>query len=465
MKKIATLLMALMCIFMALAFSSCGEPETPEELWDKTSEEMDKVESYKMTMEADVKMWMQKTFVVGKITGTMIGIFDADNYYYYEKNNTKLTSEELELDEQTVSIEAYNDGKRFLKYEENGKSHGIYATTSVEDFTAYIEKKNGEGTLDPKSGANLEFTKNDDKTWTLKCSGFPKKVIEEFIEEDYSLFGAEIEDIELTLTMSDDFLLTSEEMTFVFDDKGAITPAVSYKAKYFDFDKAEKITEDLDIKDYTKIDSFEILDTIEEQIEEHQGAENGSFTLYASQKVQVAAGATNSSYETDKVEYGKKNGSYYYEIDANVNGNSNITIKYENGIKTISPSIMGSSEAQAENEARMYIDNLINSANFQKALVSSITDKGDGKYEIEINVFDDDYKTMMEAIGGGLETTYNGTEQTVTFTIENGKLTKIDSKVESRGSVKVGMTTREVTITIGSIVVFNEVKSNSGSAL
>ena len=113
----------------------------------------------------------------------------------------------------------------------------------------------------------------------------------------------------------------------------------------------------------------------------------------------------------------------------------------------------------------MTADNLINSANFQKALVSSITDKGDGKYEIEINVFDDDYKTMMEAIGGGLETTYNGTEQTITFTIENGKLTKIDSKVESRGSVKVGMTTREVTITIGSIVIFNEVKTNSGSAL
>lgn len=462
--KIVSLIM-LLVLSLTLVFVSCADddetskppkkPETAEELWERATDEMDALDSFKSVAIADIKMYVSEKLVTGKIDGTIIASNHDNSPYYYEEVVNELKCDELNLNTKTTAIEAYRNGIRFLKYDDGTTQNKICAEFDFEKFKEYIEKKSGESDLDPTECVDLDFKENEDGTWTLTASGFPKRAIDGFVSDKFDFFDTEIDDIELTLTMNKDFLVTKEKFSFVFENKGELTPSISYVCDYSEFNSAKQITETIDPDKYIKLDSesFALIDSLEAQIEEHQESENGALKLTATQEVKAGA-AKSTSTEVDQVTYGVENGGYFYKILANVNG-TDLKMVYKNGVVTTTPSGLIPSQSITDEEAKQNIADLINSAQYLKPLVTAVTKNDDGTYTIAQKAVDaEKYETMIEAIAQGKKHRYDGATQEITITLDGDKITKIDSYIAIKGSVLSGSTVVSVRINIGSTVEF-----------
>ena len=465
--KILSLILSLI-LAMMLVFMSCSneeessseppkDPETPEELWERTEEEMDALDSYKASVTAEIKMAISGIHVDGKITGTLISIDHESSPYFYEETVTELKNEVFGINQKMTGIEAYRNGIRFLKYDDGKTVNKLCAEFDKVDFEKYLEKKVGKGALNPTECVYLDFSKNEDGTWTLTGSGFPKKAINNFVSDKFDDLGSEVEDIEITLTMNEDFLLIKEEFSLVFEDEDSKIPSVLYVCDYSEFNDAERIIETINPDEYIKIDSdgFKILDSLEEQIEEHQNSKNGKLDLLAYQEVSITGGSKNTSVERDQITYGVKNGSYFYEILADVNG-TELKMVYEDGEVTTTPSGLVPSQKISDEEAKQNIADLINSANFLKPFATSVTKNEDGTWTIVQKVVDGDkYENMVKSIAQGYTHRYDGATQKITLTLDGDKITEIKSVIEIKGSVMINASNiKYIRINIGSTVEF-----------
>lgn len=472
--KIVSLIM-LLVLSLTLVFVSCGgddetskppkKPETAEELWERAKDEMDALDSFKSVAIADIKMYVSEKLVTGKIDGTIIVSDHENSPYYYEEIVNELKCDELDINTKTTAIEAYRNGIRFIKYDDGKTQNKICAEFDFEKFKEYIDKKSGESELDPTECVDLDFKENEDGTWTLTAGGFPKRAIDGFVAGRFDFLDTEIDDIELTLTMNKDFLVTKEEFSFVFENKGELTPSVSYVCDYSEFNSAKRVTETIDPDKYIKLDSesFALIDSLEAQIEEHQESENGALKLTAAQEVGIVGGAKNTSTEVDQVTYGVENGGYFYKILADVNG-TDLEMVYKNGVVTTTPSGFIPSQSITDKEAKQNIADLINSAQFLKPFVTAVAKNNNGTYTITQKVVDGEkYETMIESIAQGRTHRYDGATQEITLTLDGDKITQIKSVISIKGSVRISSSDiRYIRITIGSIVEFLD--PNAGGA-
>ncbi len=466
MKIKITALILLLILSLTLVFVSCSgdeskspqKPETAEELWERAKGEMDALDSYKSVAIADIKMYVSEKLVTGKIEGTIIVSNHEDSPYYYEEVVNELNCTELGINTKTTAIEAYRNGIRFLQYNDGKTLNKICAEYDFEKFQEYIEKKAGESDLDPTECVDLDFAENEDGTWTLTAGGFPKRAINGFVSDNFDFVGAEVDDVELTLTMDANFLVTKEEFSFVFENKGELTPSVSYVCDYSEFNSAKRVIDTIDPDKYIKLDSesFALIDSLEAQMEEHQESENGKLKLTAYQEVSLEGGAKSTSKEVDQVTYGVVNGGYYYKILANINNTTNIKMVYQNGVVTTTPAGLIPNQTITDKEAKQNIADIINSAQFLKAFVTDVTKNENGTYTITQKVVDSDkYENMIKALAQNRTHRYDGATQTITITLDGDKITKIDSLVEIKGTISHGSSDiRYVRINAGSKVEF-----------
>ena len=136
-------------------------------------------------------------------------------------------------------------------------------------------------------------------------------------------------------------------------------------------------------EDYTEFLDCRLLTEFEDMIEALEEKKDGSFTLNLEQKMSgFKLGSSQTYTEKDTVAYGEKNGSYFYDITANASGEI-VEISYADGKQTIVISGTEQSVDQTEDEAKAYINGLINNAKYSANAVGTITKKADGVYEIQ----------------------------------------------------------------------------------
>lgn len=459
MKKLALILLVAVCLLSALSLTSCFEEKKPDSasaLWDRACQEMDALTSFKAIADADIEMYVGGKLVEGTIKGTLI----SSNYdgapYYYEESVSEAKNDELGINNKTTTIEAYNDGKRFLKINDGKTINQICADFEFSKFESYITSKQSE--LNPTECTYSDFKENEDGTWVITASGFPSRAIKAFVEDTFDDIGAEVDDIELTVTMNSEYLVTREELAFVFDAEGTQAPSLSYVCEYSEFNSAQKITDTINPKHYIDVSQkgFELLDSLEEQIEEHQKSESGRLKLTAIQEVSVIGGSKSTSKEVDQVIYGVENGGYFYKILASVNG-TELNMVYKNGKVTTTPSGLIPDQSITDEEAKANIASLIDSAQFFKAYVKAVKENEDGTFTIEQSVLDEDkYKSLVKAVAQGNSSQFNGATQKITITLDGDKITKIDSTIEVRGRVYSGTRNISIKINVGSLVEFLE---------
>ena len=156
-------------------------------------------------------------------------------------------------------------------------------------------------------------------------------------------------------------------------------------------------------------------------IEDIEELENGSFVLDLTQTISTSY-SKNSYTERDTVTYGKKDGKYFYDAKASAD-NAKYDISYANGKQTVTVSGQTQTVDQSEKEAKAFVNGLINSAKYSPDKIINITQKEDGVYTIICTPDSSLYKPAYSYL--------TNATQSITFTIQDGKITKISSTVSA----------------------------------
>lgn len=452
MKKLLVLLLSV--VLCMLVFVSCGVPKSADDVMAKIDRKMDSLKSYQAEMTAKFSTVLNGYQCSADFSGQVIEINGKfKEYYYYDtmEGTTEIKDDKGGVLESVdmKALQAFNEGKMFVLTEQGDMEQKLYSALDKDDYIAYLEKQNNALDIDFKACVNKTFTKNEDKTWTVEYSGYTKSAIDEFIE----LFGAddlfeeEIEDMAITIHANKDFTVKDMEIKLVFENEST-TSDFRMTAQYSKYNEATPIVDTLNVNDYREVADCRLLTDIEDMLEELEKAENGSFVLDLSQKLTYGVYAqTQKSSETDTVTYGKKDGKYFYTVRASYDG-SDIDISYKNGTQEISYSGGSQTANQTEDEAKAFISGLINTACYESTRVSYIEEVGDGVYKIICNQPNENlYQPIFSSLG--MRPTVN---QTITVTIRDGKITKMESKLTASG---FNMTYDDAEFELASTITFH----------
>ncbi len=473
-KTVRKMLILLLCVLMIFSFAACGkdtpggetssgekpfEPTDAISLWNKLDEVMSGLTSFESNMNMQVTYYyLGNRF---ESTGVGYGIFTADSDY----NETDITvvCTELEYEENRKSVRAYYQGKMYL-----AETDGTYDQKFCSEMTIQEYDATGEGAMseevDFKDCTKSEFSKDEAGNWNLKFSGYTQNSIHNMLE--YMAFseenlGSDILDMEVKVFANADFYVQKMEIGFTFANEDDIStlPKLSFVMEYSNHNTAVFDTAKLNTEEYTVVDDVRILDDVYNGIVDIQETIAGEIKL----EIKTVIRSLDQKYtskESDKIVFGKKNGHYFYEIDGNVDGEE-LEIDYKNGVQTFIGYGTDSTSSQSEEEAKMWINSLINHAQFDKMQVSSLEVQEDGTYLFKIDKVDvDTYNASME--GTGYKFT-SGTRE-IEVAMADGAIAKIYCKTALKGKISYGGSSESVTTTVESTMTVVKLE-NSGVAV
>ena len=434
MKKLFVLLITL--LLFTLAFTSCGAPKSAEDVMKKIDKKMESVKSYQSDLTAKLSTEMYGYRVLADFTGKDIKINgNAGKYYDYTIMEGTMEMKDQEKNEtietvKTKDIRAFHEGKMFILAEQDDLSQKLYSPLTKDEYIAYLEKQAGMIELDFESCVNSSFVKNPDDSWTLTYSGYTKKAIDEFIEAfGDEIFEEDIEDMEITVHANADFTVKDVEVKMIFENEST-TSEFTMKQTYSNYGKATPIVNTLDVEQYKKVSDCRLLTDVADMIEDLEELENGSFVLDITQKLSTSSPSyTQTNTERDTVNYGKKDGKYFYDAKASTN-NTKYDISYANGKQTVTVSGQTQTVDQTEKEAKAFINGLINTANYEPIRVSNIKKLEDGTYRITC---DKPNANLYKPVFSSLSTSVQSVSQTIDITVQDGKVTKIESTLTAKG--------------------------------
>ena len=452
MKKLLVLLLSVMLCM--LVFVSCGVPKSADDVMAKIDRKMDSLKSYQAEMTAKFSTVLNGYQCSADFSGQVIEINGKfKEYYYYDtmEGTTEIKDDKGGVLE-TVdmkALQAFNEGKMFVLTKQGDMEQKLYSALDKDDYIAYLEKQNNALDIDFNACVNKTFTKNEDKTWTVHYSGYTKSAIDELVEQFGAdeLFEEEIKDMAITIRANKDFTVKDMEIKLVFENEST-TSDFRMTAQYSKYNEATPIVDTLNVNNYHEVADCRLLTDIEDMLETLEEAESGSFVLDLSQKLTYGVYAqTQKSSETDTVTYGKKNGKYFYTVRASYDG-SDIDISYENGKQEISYSGGSQTANQTEDEAKAFINGLINTACYESIRVSNIEKIGEGTYKIVCSKPNENlYQPIFSSLG--MRPTVN---QTITVTIRDGKITKMESNLNASG---FNVTYDDAEFELVSVITFN----------
>ena len=433
MKKFFVLLIAV--LLCALAFTSCGDPETTTELMNKIDEKMESLKSYQSDVTANLSTDIYGYHCVAGFTGTQITIYgDSDRFYYYTVMEGTTEMKDTEKNEVVESvkfkeIEAFHEGNMFVSSEQGDQVQKLYSPLTKDEYIAYLEKQESTLDIDYEACVNKAFLKNEDKTWTLTYSGYTKKAIAVVIEAFNAdeLFEEEIVDMEITIHANADFTVKDMELKMIFENEST-TSTFSMTAEYSKYNEATPIVDTLDVSQYKEVADCRLLTDIEDMIEDLEELENGSFVLDLTQTISTSY-SKNSYTERDTVTYGKKDGKYFYEAKASTDS-TKYDIAYANGKQTVTISGQTQTVDQTEKEAKEFINGLINTAKYSSSKVSNIRKNENGIYTIVCKPDSSLYQPVFSSLGASVQ----NVSQTIKVTVQDGKITKIESTLSASSS-------------------------------
>ena len=451
MKKRTLFMLICISIVMLLTLISCGKPKSAQELYEKVDKEMSKLNSYEMDMELEMTFYMDSYKISSEATGHGIedGLVSGD-YYFYQEMNTTVEAKGLSLNQTQKNVEAYDNGNYFILNESDGSSQKLYSPLTAQEALDY-RADNDMDTLDIINDCtDKTFSQKEDGTWEMSCSGYTKSAIEDMEKGmglDNDMLDAEIMDMKMSLTADKDFRATTITLELVFEKKNN-APTVSITINFSKYDAAERLTNQLNTADYTQVADIRLLTDVEDMLQERIESEQGSFAMDLTQTVRSSTGTQSSTYkENNKISYGEGDSGYFYDIDATIS-NQKYDISYQKGVQTVQSGTQKKTNAQTEQEARAYIESLINSGSYDPGIVSKIEKRGEGVYRFTCNPATAAYESYYANMGGK----FTSANQTITVTIKEGRIIKIQNVILAQGSV---VNYGSVSLTVNTTVTFD----------
>lgn len=457
MKKASrSLLMAAMSILLIFSLAACQkneqetsyEPDSAVALWEKVDETMSAMQSMETTLTTQVVYYYMGYKFELNGSGRVVSTADA----HYSESQNVVVCDELSMSQTVSSVKAYYDGKMYTSVQDGTYDQKFCSVMTKEEF---VQTQSGVLTeeIELSDCLKAEFSKRENKGWKLQFSGYTKKAIDKVLEvlslaDD--ILGAPIADMEVKLETDQQFQVEKIEISFLFDAEemaGEAMPTFSVTAVYSGFNTTTFDSAVLKVEEYTEVDDVRVLNDVSEALQERQNAASDQFRLMI--KTTYDMPGQNSTYvENDIVEYGRKNGAYCYLIDAEVEG-QHFAIQYKNGEQTVTTNGETRATKQPEEQAKAFIDSLIDSARYNVNAVTDIQMQEEGTYLISIAQCDvTAYAPTLE--NSGIEN-ISGTQQIIVVFAED-QITQVSSIITICGESDAG----SVTITVESDVSFGE---------
>ena len=248
MKKTALLLVIV--LLLSLSLSSCQvlwmviEPKDANELWDMIEKTMNRLDSYKAEAVATISFEYSNMEIDGEMgmTVAFIGSEDDNNSYFYDRSTMDIDigGTTVTADELTV----YEDGKMYLKRNNDDQYSRIYSKLSFKGFLDYYFDSAVDFDISPDGARNSSLERLSFNEWKLSYNGFEGERLEEIIEQvDIDEFAKEME-LEITdifVELRTDDRSRISELTVDFIDESYNTPVISMTVSYNDFDLSEII--------------------------------------------------------------------------------------------------------------------------------------------------------------------------------------------------------------------------------
>jgi hypothetical protein len=344
-------------------------------------------------------------------------------------------------------MEAHHDGKMYIASDDGTYSQKLCSAMTHEEYD-HIQTGVLTDDLDLADCTSAQFSQNEDDTWTLQFSGYTKKTIDKMVESfsiTPDMLAVPIADVKVSLSANAQFLVQKMEFSFDFAvEDEEMTPTFRITAEYSNYDTAVFDTAKLNTEEFTEVDDVRILESLQTLLQERQNTVSGKFTMDLKSTYQLQDQIT-ASQEQATFTYGRKNGAYFYSGIANIDRKT-FAVSYGNGQQEVTVSGQTSTAFQSEEEAKAYIDGLINMANYTPTAITGIQKLDEGVYLLLGQP-----KNLEQTIGiTGIDEVSANQECKVTF--ESNKLMKIENKLVVAGKY----TDQPVTLTVESVVTFED---------
>jgi len=463
MKKVTRFLTALLALIIIFALSSCSltsplfKGNTKEQkMMTKINDKMGSYDSFEIALTMDIKYFVDdvaaSAYTEGKqmTTGLVSGDFQT-----YTKTETEVSSDDLDEKQRVSSKEGYYDGKYFLTTKSDYYNQKIYSPLTAQEAYEFV-MEHGMSFSGYLNCENAKVSTKDNGDVVFACSGYSKAALEniyDYFGVDDSIFDVEISDVEVTITADSSYCVKEVSLDFVFEKSDNSNKANEMKIveKYSAFNETHIDPAMINLKNHTEVYDIRILREIDDMLNDLYDSSYKQFDLSVSQTEKMM-GKTYSKEGSSEVVYGENENGYFYEIKKD-NGD---IIKYEDGYEKLINSNGGtdSSEACSEEEARTYVESLINTGGFYIPGVTDIEKISEGVYQFVCS-----NKAAYETVYQGWR--LGGVNQTITFTVDKGKIVKIVSNVRISGEYIQYPNYYGVSITIDSTLDFEPQKNEN----
>jgi len=476
MKKMLFTVSILLCLLLLIAcqdnhadndsatqdmFPTTDMPILPDaaSAWEAIDSTMNALSSYRAEIVMETTFLSSGHAVESKATGTIIEIMnEPDDYYFYTAAKTTVISKSLSLNQTTETIEAYHDGMVFLSTKSNKLKQKLCAPMTAADYAVYREKDTSITQWDITDCNKSDVVRDETNAITLTFSGYTKKAVNAFMDTlsfTPEILGSDIVERVVTITADDQNRVTLMTIHPLFEEvaEDITPPTMHFRYTISEFNEAKPITGTIREKDYVRIADIRLLDEVETLLAARQNATKGTFSYQWDEKLLVV-GNGDSYSETGTAEYEEVNGQYSFFITTTSDG-TDTDYSYAGGSfnQMVPISDYHYSQAMTDAEARAYLANRINLANFDRTYVTNIEKLGNDVYKIEVKSVN---PSIYEPIYQDMEVTYRDGSQTILMTVENGMLVKIESTVETNGYIESGFNSYGVGLDITSVVTFRD---------
>lgn len=461
MKKIVpvVVLLCVLLVLLGILLVSClgsqeeeYAPESANALWQKIDQTMSELTSVEMN--STIQMTYYQMGYRFERTASRY-IFSSRETHYTE-SDYQFSCSELSIDERIHTVEAHLDGKIYIQTNDGTYDQKFYSVMTHEE---YDQTRSSEliDEIEISDCTAAEFSKGENGTWNLQFSGYTKKALDIALANlsltDEAL-GATVSDMVVRLTADSDFRVEKMEIEFLYSAEDEASPQLSVVTEYSGYNTATLDPTRLKAEEYAEVSDVRVLSAVAAALQERQEATSGKFILDIWTSY-LHDGKTSNSWETDTVSYGKKNGAYYYEITSQMEGQS-FLINYQNGEQTVTTDEQIFTAMQTEEEAKSFVDGLINSAKYNSISITDIEQVEENVYTLICAQLDPSaYMADME--NNAMELTSSTQQITVTF--REGKLVKLNSKVTISGIYSE----QEVTMSVETVVTFEDTQAPADS--
>ncbi|MBQ8731406.1 MAG: hypothetical protein IJY82_01070 [Oscillospiraceae bacterium] len=488
MRKIDTTISLLLSILLVLSFAACqfggreetsepavssqGEesaaassepepdlPKTAGELMDRIDQTMEQMTSYREDIVSEMTLFYRGYKMEATATAWTVITEDA----FYEEGSTRYICKELNLDEQEKTMEAFYNGKMYLLSKDNTYTQKLCSEITKEEYKE-IRKNILSEDIGLKECVNQTFSQKENGDWELSFSGYTKKTIDALMElmkvsDDY--WGGTVVDLQVMYQSDAEYRAKTVQFSFVFEEEeGGDTPEFTITMTCSKYNSAEFDPSILNEKEYTLVDDAWILSKISSSILDMKNASAGSFTMECETQIKVKE-EKQTTKETDAVSYGRKNGGYYYDIVAKTNDQT-ITIQYQNGTQTVSGGGETQTASLSEEDAKLFVDSLINAPNFTESAVTAIQKQKDGRYRLTVRRLSlEPYQEAYAQAGIDLENT--GWQEFVIL-MADGQVATMESTITMVGVAGESFSTQVFNITLRHRLEFNRLEDDMSAA-